>query len=106
MTKPSRPFRDFSAPAVPAWPRVVLLFTGLALAGFVGWTIYTHSDIGQCHGREREVAEFRFGVGLKKMMNLPVLERDREKFDGLCRMYQAHCYRHVDAETRELCRPI
>ena len=106
MQKPTRPFRDFDAPRVPIWPRLLLLIAGLALIGFVGWTIYTHSDIGQCHGQEREVAEFRFGVSLKNMMNLPVLERDREKFSDLCRMYQANCYRHLDAAAREMCRPI
>lgn len=106
MTKTSRPYRDFNAPRVPLWPRVLLLCTGFILAGSVGWAIYTYSDIGQCHGREREVAEFRFGVSLKQMMNLPVLEHDRERFGDLCRMFQANCHRHIDARARELCRPI
>lgn len=58
MAKPSRRLRDFNAPKASAWPRVLLLCSGLMLAGFVGWTLYTHSDIGQYHGQEREVAKF------------------------------------------------
>jgi Tfp pilus assembly protein PilO len=106
MRRPSPPIRDFNAPTIPAWPRLLLLFAGLVLVAFIGWTVYTHSEVGQCHGQEREVAEFRFGVNLKQMMNLPVLEEDRERFDDLCRMFQAHCYRLLDADTRAICRPI
>ena len=106
MAKPSRPFRDLNAPKASAWPRVLFLFSGLMLAGVVGWTNYTHRDIGQYHGQEREVAEFRFGVSLKKMINLPVLEQDRERFGDLCRMFQANCHRLIDPEMRALCRPI
>lgn len=84
----------------------MLLIGGVALVGFIGWTIYVHSEIGQCHGQEKEVAEFRFGVSLKKVMKLPVLEQDRERFNDLCRMFKANCHRHIDSETRALCRPI
>ncbi len=106
MRKPLPPISDFNAPTVPAWPRIVLFGAGLMLIGFIGWTLYTHSEIGQCHSQEREVAEFRFGASLKRMMNLPVLEEDRKRFDDLCRVFQADCYRLLDAETRALCRPI
>ncbi|MDA1309722.1 MAG: hypothetical protein O2985_08970 [Proteobacteria bacterium] len=91
---------------MPAWPRVLVLVAGLLLVGFVGWIAYTNSTLGQCHGQEREVAEFRFGISLKQMMNLPIHEQDRERFDGLCRMYQAKCYRHLDGDARHMCRPI
>jgi hypothetical protein len=106
MRKPVRPIRDFDAPRVPTWPRAMLLIGVVVLIGFVGWTIYVNSDIGQCHGQEKEVAEFRFGVSLKKVMKLPVPEEDRERFNDLCRMFKANCHRHIDAETRALCRPI
>ena len=97
MVKPPRPFRDFETPSVPAWPRVLVL---------VGWMTYTHSALGQCHGREREVAEFRFGISLKQMMNLPIQEQDCERFGGLCWLYQAKCYHHLDANARHMYRPI
>ncbi|MDG2284797.1 MAG: hypothetical protein P8N43_04610 [Alphaproteobacteria bacterium] len=106
MAQRSRHIRDFKAPSVPTWPRVLLLFGVLGLIGMVGWIAYTHSDIGQCHGQQREVAEFRFGVNLKKMMNLPVLESDRERFEGMCRLYMANCHGHIGSDARKLCRPV
>jgi hypothetical protein len=106
MRKPVRPILDFDAPRVPTWPRAMLLIGVVVLIGFVVWTIYVNSDIGQCHGQEKEVAEFRFGVSLKKVMKLPVPEEDRERFNDLCRMFKANCHRHIDAETRALRRPI
>ena len=51
----------------------------------------------------REVAEFRFDISLKQLMNLPIHEEDRERFGGMCRLYQAKRYNHLDANPRHMC---
>lgn len=88
------------------WPRLLLAVASVMLVGFIGWTVYVNSSIGQCHAKQREVGQFRFGVSLKKVMNLPIHEADRERFHALCRLYKAQCFRHLDAEARAICRPI
>jgi hypothetical protein len=54
----------------------------------------------------REVMEFRFDVSLKQMMNLPIHEQGRKRFGGMCWLYQAKRYHHLDANPRHMCRPI
>jgi len=106
MTRRRAPIRDFKAPTAPVWPRLLILVVVLATVGVFGWTAYTNSELGQCHAQERDVAQFRFGVSLKQMMNMEIQETDRERFGELCRLYQAKCYSHWDAEARHMCRPI
>jgi|GEM_PF-1760478 hypothetical protein len=50
--------------------------------------------------------EFRFDVSLKQMMNLPIHEQGRKRFGGMCWLYQAKRYHHLDANPRHMCRPI
>ena len=100
------PIRDFKAPTAPVWPRVLILIVVLFGLGTFGWTLYTDSALGQCLAKEREIAQFRFGASLKQMMNLDVTEPDRKRFGDMCRLFQAECYHHLDAESRKRCRPL
>ena len=102
MVKLFRPFCDFELSSVPVWSKFLVLVGGLTLV-VVGWMTYTHRALGQCHRREREIAEFRFGISLKQIMDLPIREQDRERFGGMCRLYQVKRYHHLDANPR---RPI
>jgi len=43
---------------------------------------------------------------MKQMMNLPIQEQDCERFGGLCRLYQAKRYHHLDANACHMFRPI
>jgi Tfp pilus assembly protein PilO len=106
MARRTPTIRDFDAPRVPVWPRVVLALATITVVTGIGWTVYINSSIGQCHAQAREVGQFRFGVSLKQMMNLPIHDADRDRFDDLCRLYTARCFRHPDAQSRAICRPI